>query len=232
MPNKILIVEDECNMREIISSYMSKNGFTILEASDGLEAMVILKTQSIDLIILDIMIPYLDGFAICKYVREDKMTPIIMLTAKNSESDKLKGYELGADDYMTKPISIKVLVAKVKALLRRASNISCDDILQEGNICMNQSAQTISIFGEEIDFTYKEYALLQLLMKNQGKVFSREELLLNIWGYDYDGNTRTVDTHIKRIRAKLGEEARHIITLIKSGYKFEVKNEQYKKNKV
>lgn len=224
MQKNILIVEDDSNMREIISRYMIKNGFNVLEASDGLEAMVILKTQSIDLIILDIMIPYLDGFAICKFVREDKMTPIIIITAKNSESDKLKGYELGADDYMTKPISVKVLVAKVKALMRRTSNLSSVNILEGGNISINLSSQTVSVFGEIIQFTYKEFSLLKLLMQNQGKVFSREELLLNIWGYDYVGNTRTVDTHIKRIRAKLGVESCHIITLIKSGYKFEVKN--------
>lgn len=223
MLRKILVVEDDVNMREIVTSYLIKSGFTVIEASDGLEAVAILKTQSVELIILDIMIPYLDGFTLCKYIRENEATPIIMLTAKSAESDKLKGYELGADDYMTKPVSPKVLVAKVKVLLRRTSNLSNEEIVKLGDICLNRLSKTVSVSGEIIQFTHKEYELLQLLMTNQGKVFSREELLSNIWGYDYEGNTRTIDTHIKRVRAKLGIEGRHIVTLIKSGYKFEVR---------
>lgn len=222
MLRKVLVVEDDVNMREIVTSYLIKSGFTVLEASDGLEAVTILKTQSVELIILDIMIPYLDGFTLCKYIRDDDPTPIIILTAKSAESDKIKGYELGADDYITKPVSPRVLVAKVKALLRRTSNFSNDDIIKFGDICLNRLSKTVSVSGETIQFTHKEYELLELLMSNHGKVFSREELLSKIWGYDYEGNTRTIDTHIKRVRAKLGIESRHIVTLIKSGYKFEV----------
>lgn len=223
MPNTILIVEDEVSIREIIASYLKKSTFLVVEAEDGLTALSILKTQHIDLMILDIMIPHIDGFTLCRYARESSQLPIIMLTAKSAEHDKLKGFELGADDYITKPFSPKVLVAKVKALLKRMSYSNNEQQLRGGEISLDPITHTVMVSGQSVQFTHKEYELLRLLLANQGKVFSREELLSRIWGFDYLGETRTIDTHIKRIRAKLGEEARHIITLIRSGYKFEVR---------
>lgn len=223
MPNKILIVEDEASIREIIASYLKKNTFLVVEAEDGLTALSILKTQHIDLMILDIMIPHIDGFTLCRYARESSQLPIIMLTAKSAEHDKLKGFELGADDYITKPFSPKVLAAKVKALLKRMSYSNNEQQLKGGEISLDPITHTVMVSGQSVQFTHKEYELLRLLLANQGKVFSREELLSRIWGFDYLGETRTIDTHIKRIRAKLGDEARHIITLIRSGYKFEVR---------
>lgn len=223
MPNTILIVEDEVSIREIIASYLKKSTFLVVEAEDGLTALSILKTQHIDLMILDIMIPHIDGFTLCRYARESSQLPIIMLTAKSAEHDKLKGFGLGADDYITKPFSPKVLVAKVKALLKRMSYSNSEQQLRGGEISLDPITHTVIVSGQSVQFTHKEYELLRLLLANQGKVFSREELLSRIWGFDYLGETRTIDTHIKRIRAKLGEEARHIITLIRSGYKFEVR---------
>lgn len=223
MPNTILIVEDEASIREIIASYLKKSTFLVVEAEDGLTALSILKTQHIDLMILDIMIPHIDGFTLCRYARESSQLPIIMLTAKSAEHDKLKGFELGADDYITKPFSPKVLVAKVKALLKRMSYSNNERQLKGGEISLDPITHTVMVSGQRVQFTHKEYELLRLLLANQGKVFSREELLSRIWGFDYTGDTRTIDTHIKRIRAKIGDEARHIITLIRSGYKFEVR---------
>lgn len=223
MSYKILIVEDEAPMREIISSYLQKSDFTVIEAEDGLAALAVLKTQQIDLMILDIMIPHIDGFTLCRYARESSMLPIIMLTAKSDENDKLKGYELGADDYITKPFSPKVLIAKIKALIKRTRYTGNVQELNGGEICIDTIKHTVMVLGQRVQLTHKEYELLCTLLANQGKVFSRDELLSRIWGYDYTGDTRTIDTHIKRLRAKLGDEARHIITLIRSGYKFEVR---------
>ena len=223
MPYTILVVEDETAMREIITSYLQKSGFAVIEAEDGLAGLAVLKTQQLDLMILDIMIPHLDGFTLCRYARESSMLPIIMLTARSDEDDKLRGFELGADDYITKPFSPKVLVAKVKALLKRTVHPGDIQELKGGEIHLNTITHTVVVSGNRVELTNKEYQLLRTLMANQGKVFSREELLSTIWGYDYAGDTRTIDTHIKRLRAKLGDEARHIITLIRAGYKFEVK---------
>lgn len=223
MTYTILVVEDETSIREIVKSYLEKCSFTVIEAEDGLTGLSVLKTQNIDLMVLDIMIPHIDGFTLCRYARETSQIPIIMLTAKSAEHDKLKGFELGADDYITKPFSPRVLVAKVKALLKRTSYIRTDQELRGGQISLDPITHTVMVSGQRVQFTHKEYELLRILLANQGKVFSREELLSKIWGFDYSGETRTIDTHIKRIRAKLGEEARHIITLIRSGYKFEVR---------
>ena len=189
----ILIVEDEKNMQEIIAEYMRRGGHSCLTAEDGVDALMLLKGNPVDLMILDIMMPHLDGFSVCKMAREMSGLPIILLTARDGEEDKLKGYQLGADDYMTKPFSPKVLLAKANALLRRSSAL-----------------------------TYKEYELLHLFMANPGQLFTREQLLNRIWGYEFQGTTRTVDTHIKTLRQKLGSAGSYIVTLIRSGYKFEV----------
>lgn len=216
----ILIVEDEKNMQDIISTYMHRGGHTCYTADDGIEALMLLKHHPMDLMILDIMMPDLDGFSVCKIAREMSSLPIIMLTAKSEEADKLKGYEFGADDYMTKPFSPKVLLAKANALLRRIS-VSGADTISAGKITVSPASHKVFLDGQEISLTHKEYELLHLFMANPGQVFSREQLLNRIWGYDFEGHTRTVDTHIKTLRHKLGSEGRQIITLIRSGYKFE-----------
>lgn len=220
---KILVVEDEKRMQDIIVEYMQKGGYTCITADDGVEALAILKNNNIDLMILDIMMPYLDGFSACRVSREMTNIPIIILTAKGEEEDKLKGYEYGADDYITKPFSPKVLLAKVNALLRR---YTCDipkNSINLGKILIMLTSRQVYVEDNLIDLTYKEYELLHLFMENPNQVFSREKLLTCIWGYDFEGNTRTVDTHIKTLRKKLGTEGHHIVTLIRSGYKFEVK---------
>ena len=220
MPN-ILIVEDEKTMQDIIADYMGKGGHTCFTADDGIDALVTLKDHPMDLMILDVMMPHLDGFSVCKMAREMSNMPIILLTAKGAEDDKLKGYDHGADDYMTKPFSPKVLLAKVNALLRRSSPASAGSI-SAGKILLQPNAHKVYLDGQEIILTHKEYALLSFLMANPGQVFSREQLLNRVWGYDFQGTTRTVDTHIKTLRQKLRDEGRHIVTLIRSGYKFEV----------
>lgn len=220
---KILVVEDEKRMQSIIVEYMQKGGYTCITADDGVEALTILKSNNIDLMILDIMMPYLDGFSVCRVSREMTNIPIIILTAKGEEEDKLKGYEYGADDYITKPFSPKVLLAKVNALLRRYTTGIPKNSLSLGKIFIMVASRQVYVEDKLIDLTYKEFELLRLFMENPNQVFSREKLLNCIWGYDFEGNTRTVDTHIKTLRKKLGSEGHHIVTLIRSGYKFEVK---------
>ena len=217
----ILIVEDEKAMQDIIADYMRKGGHTCLTADDGIDALMLLKNTPMDLMILDVMMPHLDGFSVCKLAREMGNMPIIMVTAKGGEEDKLRGYDYGADDYVTKPFSPRVLLAKVNALLRRASPASAGAV-SAGKITLQPGARKVWLDGQEITLTHKEYELLAFFMANPGQVFSREQLLNRIWGYDFEGTTRTVDTHIKTLRQKLGEEGRHIVTLIRSGYKFEV----------
>ena len=220
MPH-ILIVEDEKAMQDIITTYMQKDGHTCFTADDGIDALMVLKNNPMDLMILDVMRPHLDGFSVCKMAREMSDMPIIMLTAKSSEDDKLKGYDYGADDYMTKPFSPKVLLAKVNVLLRRSSTAALETV-SAGKIMLQITSRKVYLDGQEITLTHKEYELLSFLMENLGQIFSREQLLNRVWGYDFEGTTRTVDTHIKTLRQKLGDEGKHIVTLIRSGYKFEV----------
>ena len=217
----ILIVEDEKNMQEIIAEYMRRGGHSCLTAEDGVDALILLKNNSVDLMILDIMMPHLDGFSVCKLAREMSSLPIILLTARDGEEDKLKGYHLGADDYMTKPFSPKVLLAKANALLRRSSALPADN-MSAGKISIVPASRRVFLDGQEISLTYKEYELLRLFMTNPGQLFTREQLLNRIWGYEFEGTTRTVDTHIKTLRQKLGSAGSYIVTLIRSGYKFEV----------
>ena len=195
----ILIVEDEKAMQDIITDYMRKGGHTCFTADDGIDALVTLKNHPMDLIILDVMMPHLDGFSVCKMAREMSELPIIMLTAKSAEDDKLKGYHYGADDYMTKPFSPKVLLAKVNALLRRFSPASSGAITA-GKILLQPGAHKVYLDGQELTLTYKEYELLAFFMANPGQIFNREQLLNRVWGYDFEGTTRTVDTHIKTLR--------------------------------
>ena len=194
---------------------------TCFTADDGVEALLLLKNNPMEIMILDLMMPHLDGFSVCKLVREMSAIPIVILTAKGGEEDKLKGYAYGADDYMTKPFSPRVLLAKVNALLRRFS-VNAPVSVTAGKITIVPSAHDVYVDGQEITLTHKEYELLSFFMSNPNQIFSREQLLNRIWGYDYEGNTRTVDTHVKTLRQKLGSEGKQIVTLIRSGYKFEV----------
>ena len=216
----ILIVEDEKAMQSILAEYMQKGGHRCFTADDGMDALMQLKSSPMDLMILDVMMPHLDGFSVCRMAREMSSMPIIMLTARAAEDDKLKGYDYGADDYITKPFSPRVLLAKVNALLRR-SCAGFAGAVSAGKITLQPNARGVYLDGQQITLTHKEYELLLFFMANPGQVFSREQLLNRVWGYDFEGTARTVDTHIKTLRQKLGDEGRHIVTLIRSGYKFE-----------
>lgn len=221
---RIMVVEDEKQMQDILAEYMRRGGHSCVTAEDGVEALALLKQENADLLILDVMMPHLDGFTLCRLVRERSGIPIILLTAKAEEEDKLKGYEYGADDYMTKPFSPRVLLAKVNALLRRTSAAALEaEALSAGKITLMPAARKVYVDGQEAVLTHLEYELLFFFLSNPGLVFTREQLLDRIWGYDFAGNSRTVDTHIKTLRQKLGSEGRWIVTLIRSGYKFEVR---------
>lgn len=217
----LLIAEDDRDMQKIILDYMERHGHTCLTASDGLEAANLLNNHPVDLGILDIMMPHMDGYSVCRIAREKNNLPIIFLTAKGGEEDKLRGYDCGADDYITKPFSLRVLLAKVNALLRRSMTGDQGSCLRGGGIRLIPSERKVMVDEKEIDLTYKEFELLLFFMQNKGQVFSREQLLNRIWGYDFEGSSRTIDTHMKTLRKKLGSEGKHLDTLIRSGYKFE-----------
>lgn len=223
-----MIVEDEPRMRQLVANYLKRDGFNIVEAENGLVALEKFKKEQIDLIILDIMMPIIDGIDVCKRIRSHSDVLIIMLTAKSEEDDKLLGYELGADDYVTKPFSPKVLVAKVKALLKRteASADKDTEIISVDGLEINELSHNVTLDGEKLELSPKEYDLLLYLAKNKGIVFSRDSLLTNVWGYDFYGDLRTVDTHIKRIRQKLNDKADLITTVRGSGYKLEATDER------
>ena len=223
MNKTVLIVEDEIRIRFLVRDYFKKEGFNVLEASDGEEALRIFSENIVDLAILDIMMPKLDGLVVCRNIREVSNTPIILLTAKSQEEDKLLGYELGADDYMTKPFSPKVLLAKAKALLRRTGTLNDKNILDFNGLTINKLSHEVKLNGEELLLSPKEYDLLIYLSSNEGIALSRDRILDNVWGYDYFGDIRTVDTNIKRLREKLLDKANYIATVRGSGYKFEVK---------
>lgn len=223
MKKTVLIVEDETLMCDVIRDYFEDADFLVTATDDGLKAVEIIDETNFDLILLDIMIPGLDGFSVCRHIRKSLSTPVIMITARSEEYDKLKGYEVGADDYVTKPFSPKVLLAKSKALINRARGMSpgSTEILECAGIRVDVNAHSVWVDGEEIELTPKEFDLLLMLMENRGRVLSRDILLTRVWGYDYFGDVRAVDTHIKKLRAKLGKRAIHIKTLIKAGYKFD-----------
>lgn len=225
MSSKILIIEDEYRIRGLLCDYLKREGYELSEAEDGEAAIDLFKNDNFDLIILDIMIPKIDGWEVCKNIRSVSTVPIIMLTAKSEESDKLLGYELGADDYITKPFSPKLLVAKVKSILKRMEGnlILGNKTKQIGGIIINESSHEVSIDNKIINLSPKEYDLLLYFVLNKGIVLSRDKLLDNIWGVDYDGDLRTVDTHVKRLREKLENKADFISTVRGSGYLFEVK---------
>ncbi|WMJ80402.1 response regulator transcription factor [Clostridium sp. MB40-C1] len=227
MNKTILIVEDKDRMRDLIADYLKSEGFRIVEAINGEEALKEFKLEKIHLIILDIMIPYIDGWKVCKEVRSYSDVPIIILTARSDEDDKLKGYDLGADEYVTKPFSPKVLVAKTKAHLRRIDGAITkgSEIIRIGNISMNLLSCKVYINNKEINLSPKEYDLLLYMMKNKGIVLSRDTILLNVWGAEYDGDLRAVDTQIKRLREKLGTNCNIISTVRGKGYLIEVNHD-------
>ncbi|WP_055071160.1 response regulator transcription factor [Clostridium massiliamazoniense] len=227
MKKNILIVEDELRIRILLKDYFRKEGFKIYEASDGEEALNSFSEHNIDLVVLDIMMPKINGFKVCETIRSVSNIPIILLTAKEEEEDKLRGYDLGADDYVTKPFSPKVLVAKIKALLKRIENTNVDkNILDFNGLTINKLSHEVRLGEEEVSLSPKEYDLLIYLTSNKGIALSRDKILDNVWGFDYFGDIRTVDTNIKRLREKLLSKSSYITTVRGSGYKFEVKDEK------
>jgi len=218
-----LIVEDEHNLRAVLCDYFRSRGDVPIPAADGMAALQLAETQTFDAVLLDIMMPQLDGFGVCRALRRSSDVPILFLTALSDEEDKLQGYALGADDYITKPFSLSVLYAKTAALIRRSrGNMLSGDRLEAGAISLALSARKAFVSGCEVTLTPKEYALLLCLMRNRNMALSREQLLAQCWGYDYDGDVRAVDTHIKRLREKLGDAGQCIRTVIKTGYRLEV----------
>jgi DNA-binding response OmpR family regulator len=226
MFKNLLIVEDDKGIRNLISMYFRKENFNIYEAEDGEEALEIFKTEQLDLIILDIMIPYIDGFQVCQHIRKASNVPIIMLTAKAQESDILQGFDDGTDEYVTKPFSPKVLVAKAKAILARTSSVNRyieSHIFSIDGLTLNFNSGSVLVDDSEITLTHKEYELLKLMIQNKGIILSKEIILDKVWGYDYFGDPRTVDTHIRRLREKLGDQSHFISTARGRGYKFDAK---------
>lgn len=222
MNSKILIVEDEAKLREVLCDYFSSKGDQPLEVSNGIQALNMVEENLFDAVLLDIMMPGLDGLSVCRAVRKTNDVPIIFLTALSDEEDKLLGYELGADDYVTKPFSLSVLYAKVMALIKRNQRkVLSGDRLESGGVVLEYSTHQVVAGKQKVILTPKEFALLRCLMENRGLALSREQLLVKCWGYDYEGESRAVDTHIKRLREKLGEYASCIKTVIKVGYRWE-----------
>lgn len=221
MNNKILVVDDESRIRKIIRDFLVREGYVVCEAEDGEAALdIFCSNNDIDLIIMDVMMPKMDGWQLCKEVRKLSKVPILMLTAKSEEQDELKGFELGADEYISKPFSPKILTARVNALLRMTTGDS-EEILDIAGITVNKIAHTVTIDGKEIDLSLKEFELLTYFMENRGIALSREKILNNVWNYDYYGDARTIDTHVKKLRSKMGEKGKFISTIWGMGYKFE-----------
>ena len=220
---KVLVVDDESRMRKLVRDFLVKKDFEVLEAGDGAEAIdIFFATKDIALVILDVMMPKMDGWQVCREIRSYSQVPIIMLTAKSDERDELLGFELGVDEYISKPFSPKILVARVEAILRRTSGLAADDVIRAGGIEVNKAAHEVTIDGTSIELSYKEFELLTYFMENQGIALSREKILNSVWNYDYFGDARTIDTHVKKLRSKLGAKGDYIKTIWGMGYKFEV----------
>ncbi|MGE5605390.1 MAG: response regulator transcription factor [Bacteroidota bacterium] len=221
---KILIADDEARLRKLIADFLKKEGFQIIEAQDGAEALELFTSESkIDLVILDVMMPKYDGWVVCHQIRKSSSVPIVMLTAKSEESDQLFGFEIGADEYIRKPFSPSILVARVKALLRRAENFSPNkSILTYHGLVIDKKRHSVLVDGEAVELSPKEYELLVYLVENQGVALNRDQILNSVWDYDYFGDARTVDTHIKKLRMKLKDKGRYLQTVRGYGYRFEV----------
>lgn len=222
MSKTILIVEDEPILREVMRDYLLHEGYEVLEAIDGKQALSLFEERDVDLIILDIMLPELDGWSVCRRIRKSSTVPIVMLTARSDEDDTLLGFELGADDYVTKPYSPPILLARAKRLLgTRHFHEKEGDTLSGGGIAVHLPSRTVSADGTSFSLTHTEFEMLVHLMRNKGIVVTREQLIMKIWGYDFVGDARTVNSHIRNLRSKLGEHAKRIVTVVRSGYKFE-----------
>ncbi|MCI8668310.1 MAG: response regulator transcription factor [Lachnospiraceae bacterium] len=220
---KILVVDDESRMRKLVNDFLSKKGYEVIEAANGEEAVERFYTEKdIALIILDIMMPKMDGWQVCREIRKESRVPIVMLTAKSEEHDELLGFELGVDEYISKPFSPKILVARVDALLRRTNRLDTSEAVEAGNILIDKAAHQVKVNGENIDLSFKEFELLVYFVENKGIALSREKILNNVWNYDYFGDARTIDTHVKKLRSKLGDCGEYIKTIWGMGYKFEI----------
>ena len=220
---KILVVDDESRMRKLVKDFLAKKNFQVLEAGDGEEAMdIFYQEKDIALLILDVMMPKMDGWEVCREIRKNSKVPIIMLTARSDERDELLGFELGVDEYISKPFSPKILVARVEAILRRTGQSNPDEILSAGGIVIDKAAHQATVDGKPMDLSFKEFELLTYFLENEGIALSREKILNSVWNYDYFGDARTIDTHVKKLRSKMGDKGEYIKTVWGMGYKFEV----------
>lgn len=220
---KILVVDDESRMRKLVKDFLVKSNYEVLEAEDGSQALdIFYERKDIALIILDVMMPKMDGWEVCREIRQSSKVPIIMLTAKGDERDELQGFQLGVDEYITKPFSPKILVARVEAVLRRTNKTEEQEMIEEAGIVIDKKAHSVMIDGNPVDLSFKEFELLTYFMENKGIALSREKILNNVWNYDYFGDARTIDTHVKKLRSKMGAKGDLIKTIWGMGYKFEV----------
>lgn len=220
---KILVVDDESRMRKLVKDFLTKKYFQVLEAGNGEEAMdIFYEEKDIALIILDVMMPKMDGWEVCREIRKNSKVPIIMLTARSDERDELLGFDLGVDEYISKPFSPKILVARVEAILRRTGQNNPEDVISAGGIVIDKAAHLATVDGKPMELSFKEFELLTYFLENQGIALSREKILNSVWNYDYFGDARTIDTHVKKLRSKMGDKGEYIKTVWGMGYKFEV----------
>lgn len=220
---KVLVVDDEALMRKLVKDFLVKKDYEVVEAEDGEQALdVFYSDKAISLVILDVIMPKMNGWQVCREIRETSKVPIIMLTAKATETDELQGFELGVDEYISKPFSPKILAARVDALLRRSNKIDTSDVLDYGGIVINRAAHEVTVDDKPVELSFKEFELLSFFLENEGIALSREKILNNVWNYDYFGDARTIDTHVKKLRSKIGAKGNYIKTIWGMGYKFEV----------
>ena len=220
---KILVVDDESRMRKLVKDFLTKKNYQVLEAGNGEEAMdIFYEEKDIALIILDVMMPKMDGWEVCREIRKNSKVPIIMLTARSDERDELLGFDLGVDEYISKPFSPKILVARVEAILRRTGQNNPEDVISAGGIVIDKAAHLATVDGKPMELSFKEFELLTYFLENQGIALSREKILNSVWNYDYFGDARTIDTHVKKLRSKMGDKGEYIKTVWGMGYKFEV----------
>lgn len=220
---KILVVDDESRMRKLVKDFLIKKNFQVLEAGNGEEAMdIFYEEKDIALIILDVMMPKMDGWEVCREIRKNSKVPIIMLTARSDERDELLGFDLGVDEYISKPFSPKILVARVEAILRRTGQSNPEDVLSAGGIVIDKAAHLATVDGNPMELSFKEFEFLTYFLENEGIALSREKILNSVWNYDYFGDARTIDTHVKKLRSKMGDKGEYIKTVWGMGYKFEV----------
>ena len=219
---KILVVDDESRMRKLVGDFLTKNGYDVLEAGDGQEALdIFYRQKDLALVVLDVMMPKVDGWQVCREIRAGSKVPVIMLTARGDERDELQGFELGVDEYVTKPFSPRILVARIEAILRRTIQGAAGEVLECGGIQVDKTAHQVLIDGRSVELSYKEFELLAYFMENKGIALSRERILNSVWNYDYFGDARTIDTHVKKLRSKMGEKGELIKTIWGMGYKLD-----------